>query len=58
MAMKVGQAHMKILLGTPQIVFTDFLGYFHSCWSFRGTSHSLLWSGQGLRLASVNAGMK
>lgn len=45
---------MKVLLGTSQIVFTDFLGYFHSCW----TSHSLLWSGQRLRLVSVNVGVK
>lgn len=58
MAVKVGQAYIKILLGTSQIVFTDFLGYFHSSWSFRGTSLSLLWSGQGLRLVSVNVGMK
>lgn len=49
---------MKVLLGTSQIVFTDFLGYFHSCWSFRGTSHSLLWSGQRLGLVSVNVGVK
>lgn len=48
---------MKILLGTSQIGMTD-LGYFHFCWSFRGTSHSLLWSGQGLKLVSVNAGTK
>lgn len=40
MAVKVRQAYMKILFGTSQIVFTDFLGYFHSCWSSRGTSHS------------------
>lgn len=58
MVVKVGQAHIKILLGMSRTVFTDSWVIFFLAWSFICTCHSLLWSGQGLTVVSVNVGMK